>query len=95
MRDDYFIMAIYDASAKYKLVEEYGANSFTVMDNGQLYTKWGFTGIEEAVSWFLGFGDKVKVTQLPEMAERMKSAIYRTAQRYSGTWHTVVVFLML
>lgn len=85
MRDDYFITAIYDASVKYKLVEEYGPNSFTVMDNGQLYTKWGFTDIEEAVSWFLGFGDKVKVTQPPEMVERMKSAIQRVAQRYSGT----------
>lgn len=75
MTDDYVITAVYDLSVKYRLVEEYGHNSFTEQEDGWLYTEWGFTRPERAVEWFLGFGDKVKVLAPPEMVERMKRAI--------------------
>ena len=75
MTDDYVITAIYDASVKYRLVEEYGYNSFTELEDGSLYTEWGFTRPEMAVEWFLGFGNKVKVLAPQEMVERMKTAL--------------------
>lgn len=82
MTDDYIITAVYDPSVKYRLVEEYGPESFTVMEDGRLYTEWGFTDPEEAVLWFLGFGDKVTVTGPPEMVEKMRAAIRKTAEKY-------------
>lgn len=75
MTNDYVITAVYDASVKYRLVEEYGHNSFTEQEDGSLYTEWGFTRPNEAVEWFLGFGDRVKVIAPPEMVERMKTAL--------------------
>lgn len=72
MTDDYFVEAVYDASAKYHLVEEYGPKSYTERKDGKLYTKWGFSGIENAVEWFLRFGSKVKVLSPPEVVERMQ-----------------------
>ncbi len=75
MTDDYVITAVYDASVKYRLVEEYGHNSFTEQEDGNLYTEWGFTRPNDAVEWFLSFGDKVKVLGPPEMVERMKAAL--------------------
>lgn len=82
MTDDYMITAIYDVSMKYKLVEEYGPQSFTEMENGQLYTEWGFTTPEDALYWFLGFGDKVTITSPPEMVERIKNALKAAAKNY-------------
>ena len=82
MTDDYVITAVYDASVKYRLVEEYGHNSFTEQEDGKLYTEWGFTRPECAVEWFLGFGDKVKVLGPPEMVERMKKAIQNIQNLY-------------
>ncbi len=73
--DDYVITAIYDASVKYRLVEEYGHTCFTEQEDGKLYTEWGFTTQKGAVEWFLGFGDKVKVLSPPEMVEQMKNAL--------------------
>ena len=73
--DDYVITAVYDASVKYRLVEEYGHNRFTEMKDGKLYTEWGFTTQKGAVEWFLSFGDKVKVLDPPEMIEIMKSTL--------------------
>ena len=82
MTDDYFASAIYDSDVKYKLVEEYGPDSFTVMDNGQLYAKWGFNSTEDALSWFLSLGDKVKVIEPPEMVEKMKTALATISENY-------------
>lgn len=75
MTDDYVITAVYDTSVKYRLVEEYGHNSFAEQEDGFLYTEWGFTRPNEAVEWSLGFGNRVKVLALPEMVERMKIAL--------------------
>lgn len=75
MTDDYVITAVYDASAKYRLVEEYGPTCFTVQENGKLYTEWGFTTQKGALEWFLSFGDKVKVLGPPEMVELIKSKL--------------------
>ena len=82
MTDDYFVTAIYDAGVKYKLVEEYGPNSFSVMEDGQLYAKWGFSSAEDALTWFLGLGDKVKIIEPPEMVEKMKKTLADISQKY-------------
>lgn len=75
MTDDYVITAVYDASVKYRLVEEYGHNSFTELEDGSLYAKWRFTRPDDAVEWFLGFGSRVKVFGPPGMLERIKTAL--------------------
>ncbi len=75
MTDDYVITAVYDASAKYRLVEEYGPSCFTVQEDGKLYTEWGFTTQKGALEWFLSFGDKVKVLAPTEMVELIKSTL--------------------
>lgn len=84
MTDDYVITAVYDPSVKYRLVEEYGPNSFTEQGNGTLYTEWGFTRIETAIEWFLSFGNKVKVLGPPEMVERMKNMLNSMNEIYES-----------
>ena len=83
MTDDYLITAIYAPSVKYRLVEEYGPNCFTVMEDGRLYTKWGFTDPNRAISWFLGFGDKVVVTDPPEFVEIFRNQLQKMNALYS------------
>lgn len=82
MTDDYFVSAVYDPSVKYRLVEEYGYNSFSEKEDGKLYTEWGFSSAETAVEWFLGFGNKVEVLGPSEMVERMKCALQTTLDLY-------------
>lgn len=83
MTDDYMITAIYDPSVKYRLVEEYGPNCFTVMEDGRLYAKWGFTDPNRAISWFLGFGDQVVVTDPPEFVEKIRTQLQKISVLYS------------
>ncbi len=75
MTDDYVITAVYDASVKYRLVEEYGHTCFTEQQDGKLYTEWGFTTQKGAVEWFLSFGNKVTVLGPTEMVKIMKSTL--------------------
>ena len=75
MTDDYIVSAVYEPSVKYRLVEEYGSNSFTERDDGKLYTEWGFTTKQGAIEWFLSFGDKVRILAPAEMIVLMKSTL--------------------
>ena len=82
MTDDYYITAIYAPSEKYKLVEEYGPNSFTVLDDGRLWTRWGFTDLEWAIQRFLSFGDRVEIIEPQEFKETLKQTIIRILEKY-------------
>ena len=82
MTDNYYITAIYEPSEKYKLIEEYGPDSFTVMDDGRLWTKWGFTDLDWALQWFLSFGDKVEIIEPQEFKEKVRTAIEKMLEKY-------------
>jgi len=82
LTDDYIVTAIYDASVKYRLVEEYGPNSFTVMEDGRLHTQWGYTSLEEILRWILSFGDKVTVEDPPELIARIRAEAEKICRKY-------------
>ena len=82
MTDDYYITAIYAPSEKYKLIEEYGPNSFTVLDDGRLWTKWGFTDPQWAIQRFLSFGDRVEIVEPQEFKEKVRITIEKMLEKY-------------
>ncbi len=79
--DDYYVTAVFDPSVKYRLVEEYGVNSFSVTDKG-LYARYGFTDPNDAVQWYLSFGDKVTVLSPPEFVEKFKNSVSAIYKKY-------------
>lgn len=70
------LVALFDPSTKYQLVETYGTNCFTETDSGKLRLEIGYTNRAYTLNWLLGFGDKVKVLEPADMAEE----IYQTAK---------------
>ena len=82
MTDDFLVTAIYEPGEKYRLVEEYGPDSFTVMEDGRLYTRWGFTESARTVQRFLSFGDQVEIVEPPEMAEKIRDAAAAILKKY-------------
>lgn len=82
MRDDYYTEAVYEATEKYRLVEEYGPESFVELENGKLFAKWGFEDAEKALYWFLSFGDRVQVVEPPELVEKMRKIILSLKNLY-------------
>ncbi|MCL2224762.1 MAG: YafY family transcriptional regulator [Defluviitaleaceae bacterium] len=58
--DDIKLVAIFDKSVKYQLIESYGLDSFREDEDGLCFS-FGYSNREYAISWLLSFGDKVKV----------------------------------
>jgi len=65
------LVALFDKSAKYQLVETYGLDSFYEDDEG-LHFEFGYTNRNHTISWLLGFGDRVKVLEPPDFAEEIQ-----------------------
>ncbi len=80
--DEYMIEAVYEASEKYRLVEKYGPYSFTEREDGRLYTKWGFSGQDNAMSWFLSFGDKVEILKPEDFKTDYIERTKKTLSKY-------------
>jgi len=75
------LVAIFDKSAKYLLVESYGLDCYRETDDG-LYFETGYTDKNYIVGWLLGFGDKVLVLEPLELAAEIQSIARNILSRY-------------
>lgn len=80
--DEIKIKAIFEASEKYKLVEEYGPYSFELTEDGKLYTEWGFCSFDNAMSWFLSFGAKVEILGPEDFKSAYLKEVKQIMDRY-------------
>ncbi len=81
--DDKILLAVFEPSARYQLMEEYGKDSFTEREDGKLLAEIGYTIKEHIISWLLGFGDKVKVLEPKEIADEVKQKAINILKNYS------------
>lgn len=83
LSDDKKLIALFDASVEYKLIEMYGFSSFTYAKDGRLRLEVGYTNEDVIRSWVLGFGDQVTVLEPKGMAKD----IARIAQNIVGRYN--------
>ena len=81
--DDKRLVALFDPSAKYQLIENYGLHCYTETEEGLLRLEIGYTHREFMTAWLLGFGGKVKVLEPVEIAEDIRAAAEKIMERYS------------
>ena len=79
--DDIKLVALFDPSERYKLIESYGLNCYSETEEG-LRMEIAFTNHDFLVSWLLGFGCKVKVLEPDIIAEDIKAAAEKILSRY-------------
>lgn len=79
--DDYFtkntirLRALFCPSEKYRLIEEYGVDCYSVTDSGELLLERDFASYDNMRSWIFSFGDKVTVLEPVRLcADRKKQA---------------------
>lgn len=88
--DNYFsdniqLIALFDSKIKYRLIEEYGVESFTYTDNGKLMFKMGFASNENLLSWVLSFGDAVEVIEPKEVCCELRKQANNILRKYNIT----------
>ena len=79
--DDIKLVAVFDFSERYKLIESYGLHCYSETPDG-LRLEIGFTNRDYIFSWLLSFGEKVKVLEPPSIAQDIQAAAKNILVRY-------------
>lgn len=74
------IKALFAPECKWRLMEEYGRESFTEQADGSLLFAFGFTDKANLYGWILGFGDKVELLE-PECLRQELGIIGKEIQK--------------
>ncbi|MDR3767411.1 MAG: YafY family protein [Butyricicoccus sp.] len=80
----YQVTVLFDPACRWRLVEEYGADRFTVEPDGRLRFTGGFPDADSALSWVLTFGCKAELLEPEELRKRLGVLSQTLAERYRG-----------
>ncbi|MCL2579865.1 MAG: YafY family transcriptional regulator [Oscillospiraceae bacterium] len=81
LTDHHKLVALFDRSVKYLLIESYGMDSFRETADG-LRFEIGFTNQGYMVGWLLSFGDKVKVLEPQSVVDEIQKIAKNILKRY-------------
>lgn len=81
-KDAVTVTAEIEESEKYRLVENYGPDCFTVMEDGRLRFTCSFNSEESMLSWLLSFGEKAELIDPPELREMVLRRLERMRDKY-------------
>ena len=82
LTDDIKLVALFDKSAKYQLIEAFGLDSFREDDEG-LHFEFGYSNRSYMMDWLLSFGDKVKVLEPPDIVAEIQATAKNILSRYT------------
>lgn len=83
--DHYQVHALFHPSAKWRLIEEYGIDCYTVADDGRLSFRFGFASKENLVSWILSFGNLAELIEPVPIRDEIYSIVKKMYTAYSET----------
>lgn len=79
---DVRVKALFDADCKWRLVEEFGMDSFEEQMDGKLLFQADYSDAENLIQWLLTFGDKVVLLEPIEMREKIVDIAKNIQKRY-------------
>ena len=78
------VKALFDKDCKWRLVEEFGTESFKVQQDGKLLFQADYTDKENLITWLLSFRNKVELLEPEEIREEIKASIKCMEKKYEG-----------
>lgn len=81
--NDIIVKAIFNKNLKWRLIDEYGMESFTELEDGSILFEYGFMDKEWLFSWLLSFGDKVKLIEPEDLKEEFIRLTKNILKNYS------------
>ena len=79
--EDIKVVALFEPSVKYQLIDEQGLDCYTETEEG-LLCEIGFAHRGYLISWLLGLGNKVKVLEPEDIANEIQSIAKSVFERY-------------
>lgn len=81
----YRVEAIFDERHKWRLIDDYGAESFKTLENGKLYFSFDFTDEDIILCWILSFKTGVELLKPHHIREKLKNIGNYLNEKYSDT----------
>lgn len=78
----YRVKALFDPACRWRLVEEYGEDSFTVESGGRVRFTGDFPDADSVLRWILSFADRAELLEPEELRERLRNLAETLAGRY-------------
>lgn len=72
----------FDKSQKFKLIEMYGADCYSVLPSGQLLFEIPFTNEDYLIEWVLSFGEKAQLIQPIDIKEKIRQRLQNALKLY-------------
>ena len=79
------VKALFDAGCKWRLVEEFGADSFEEQEDGHLLFKADYTDEENLITWLLSFREQVEILEPKHIRDEMVAIIRRMEEIYMAS----------
>lgn len=76
------VKALFDSDCKWRLVEEFGPDCFTVQEDGLLLFQADYTDKENLITWLLSFRDKATLLEPEEIREELRQSILLMKKKY-------------
>ena len=76
------VKVLFDASCKWQIIEEFGADSFEVQKDGKLMFCMDFTNRENLLSWLITFGNHAELLEPKALRSEIKKALEELLQKY-------------
>lgn len=78
------VKALFDPSCKWRLIEEFGADSFEVQKDGKLLFQADYTNRDNLLVWLMTFGDRVTLLEPKELKRDIYALLQRMQKNYQG-----------
>ena len=78
----YQVTVLFDPACRWRLVEEYGPDSFTIQPDERLRFTWGFPDADSVLSWVLTFGEGAELIEPEELRLHLAGLTATLARRY-------------
>lgn len=76
------VKALFDPDCKWRLVEEFGPDCFTVQEDGLLLFQADYTDKENLITWLLSFRDKATLLEPEAIREELRQSILLMKKKY-------------
>ena len=78
------VKALFEQDCKWRLVEEFGTESFRVQQDGKLLFRADYTDKDNLITWLLSFGGSVELLEPEDIREEIKVSIECMKKKYDG-----------
>lgn len=78
------VKAIFEPECKWRLVEEFGSESFTEQKDGTLLFQADYTDKENLITWLMSFRDKVELLEPKEVRDEIRISIECMKKKYES-----------